>query len=202
MRKLPLLLTMVVGVALWAAPSQAQVADFYARYVADSAAPGENVVTFPNGYELCPPNTEGCSGYSQAHHHIAPDVVLPLGGAPYDTNVLDVHNCNYITVCVKSNDNDATTAELYVMSTVNNDGDSNTMILADFNGDGVIDVNDLVTLDGDSGGDDEGGVGVGDGTARQTSCLYDITGHNKIYLNITRLGGGATDDSYAEVSCR
>jgi len=190
MRRLPLLLTLVVGVALWAAPSQAQVTSWWARYVADSAAPGENNDALGSGYEMCPPHAgNGCTHYSQAHHHID-----DASGA-YNTDVLDVHNCNTVTVCLKTTDNDGTTPEAYVESVINNAGAEGTYILADVNGDGVINALDLVSLDGDRGTDNDG-----DGTARQTSCLYGIVGHNKIRLAVQQ--GGGDDEGYVEVSCR
>ena len=191
MRRLPLLLALVAGVALWAAPSEAQVADFFKRYVIDSAAPGQGNNPLPNGYEMCPPNTNGCSHESQAHHHIAGG-----GAGAYDTDILDVHNCSFITVCLKTADDDGTTAALYVESVLDNVGTANTRILADFDGDGVINAVDEVPLDGDDGTDSDQ-----DGTALQLSCLYDISGHNKVRLSIQN-DGGAGDESYAEVSCR
>jgi hypothetical protein len=180
----------VVGVALRAAPSGAQVWDFFARYVADSAAPGEGNTALRNGYELCPPNDPACTKYSQAHHHI--DVT---GAGAYNTDVLDVHNCNTVTVCAKTSDNDGTTAEYYIESVVNNTGAEGTYILADINGDGVINATDLVTMDGDRGTDNDG-----DGTPRQTACMYGIVGHNKIRLAVQQDGGD--DDTYVEVNCR
>jgi len=195
MRRLPLLLTLVVGVALWAIPTQAQVADFFARYVADGTDPGENNNALDNGYELCPPHaSEGCTHYSQAHHHIV------QGGGTYATDVLDVHNCSFVTVCASTDETNGSNPEFYVQRVLNNDGDGATNILADFNGDGVVDANDDYALDGDDGTDSDG-----DGTALQLSCLYDITGVNKIRLNITDDDGDAAgddEDTYAEVSCR
>ena len=70
MRRLPLLLAIVAGAALLAVPCQAQVVSWWGRYTADSAAPGEGVRAFADGYGLCPPSLPTCTKYSPAHHHI------------------------------------------------------------------------------------------------------------------------------------
>ena len=196
MRRLPLLLTLVVGVALWAAPSQAQVTSFWARYTADSAAPGEGVTALGNDYELCPPNLSNCTNYSQAHHHIEADVGGGTGA--YDTDVLDVHNCQEVVVCLKTADTDGTTAQAYIESISNNAGANPIKILADINGDGVINAaGDDFPLNGDDGSDNDG-----DTTAEQRACIYGITGHNKIQIAVQNGGGGAGEEAYVEVSCR
>jgi len=195
MRRLPLLLAIVAGVALWAAPSQAQVVSFWARYVADGAAPGEGVTALGDGYEMCPPNTQGCSRYSQAHHHIEADVGGGTGA--YETDVLDVHACSEVVVCLKTDDTDGVTAALYVESVSENDDTNPIKILADFDGDGVINATDDIPLDGDDGSGNDG-----DATDLQLACLYGITGHNKIQLAVQNGGGGAGEEAYVEVSCR
>jgi hypothetical protein len=162
MRLLPLLLTLVVGVALWAAPT-----------------PGEGVSALGDGYELCPPNLNNCTNYSQAHHHID-----DASGA-YNTDVLDIHSCGMVTVC------------LAFVEVVKENADTVPLqILADVNGDGVINLADEVPLDGDDGSDNDG-----DNTARQTACMYGITG-NKMQMAVQNGGGGANEEAYLEVSCR
>ena len=218
MRKLPLLLTIVVGVALWAAPSQAQNISFYPVYVEDSNAVPEGMSALRNAYKLCPPHAEYCTGVSQAYHHVRPwtaHIFVPADSV-YATNVLDVTNCASVRVRVKEMDTDGSgdetaTAELFVQAVLDADGNGNTCtnaetvgqtyILADVNGDGSIDAADSVTMDGDDGTDSDG-----DGTARQTGAMYDITGESLIRLCIMQTGGDlvdvATDNSYADVTCR
>jgi hypothetical protein len=190
MRLLPLLLTLVVGVALWAAPTSAQVVSWWARYTADSAAPGEGVSALGDGYELCPPNLNNCTNYSQAHHHID-----DASGA-YNTDVLDIHSCGMVTVCLATDDTDGVTAAAFVEVVKENADTVPLQILADVNGDGVINLADEVPLDGDDGSDNDG-----DNTARQTACMYGITG-NKMQMAVQNGGGGANEEAYLEVSCR
>jgi hypothetical protein len=177
MRSLPLLLTLVVGVALWAAPSQAQVADFFQRYT----------------------SAIGCSGPSQAHHHI--NQVTPSGaGTVYETDVLDVSQCNYVTICSATAETAGANPEFFIQRVLTAAGARPTDVLADINGDGVINATDQVALDGDDGADSDG-----DGTAQQSGCMYDITGLNLIRLDITDTDGDAAGDAadtYVEVSCR
>jgi len=213
MRRLPLLLTLVVGVALWAAPSHAQaIGSWFKQYTANSAAPGEGNVALQNGYVMCPPHADYCSGVASAYHHIAPATDGGAGYAVYATNVLNTENCKEVVVKVKELDNDNTVAQAYVQYVLNDAGDGNlcanpkvalgaqTYILADINGDGVIDANDEIPMDGDDGSDSDG-----DGTAQQTGAMYGIVA-NRIRMCIMRTGGAladlATDSSYVEVSCR
>jgi hypothetical protein len=198
MRKLPLLLTLVVGVALWAAPTQAQVADFFVRYVADPAAPGQNNVAFVNGYELCPPNTKECTNYSQAHHTI----VGLAADSLYQTDVLDVHNCSTVTVCGRTADANGTTPSFQIQSCSTDACIGATDILADVNGDGVVNATDNVDMNGDNGTNNDG-----DANTENVMCMYGITGHNKIRLDIVNNQDAdgadpATDDTWVEVSCR
>jgi len=184
-------LLFIAIVLLLASPIQAQVTTFFARYVADGSSPGD-IPALSNGDELCPPNSD-CIGYDQAHHHILHD------GGTYQTDVLDAHNCRFVTVCVRTADTDGDNPAAYVRAVLNNSGDIPTKVLADFNGDGVVDDNDNYALDGDDGTNNDN-----DATTLQLSCIYDITGVNKIELNITDDGddSGDPDDSYAEISCR
>jgi hypothetical protein len=199
MSKLPLLLTLVVGVALWAAPTPAtaQVADFFVRYVADPTAPGENNAALPNGYELCPPNLPQCTKYSQAHHTIVGTAV----DTPYTTDVLDVHNCNQVTVCGKTADTDGTNPTFQVQTCSTNACIGPTDILADVNGDGVVNATDDVAMTGDNGSDNDGDL-----TAENVMCMYGIAGHNKIRIDVVSTddaaGAAANDDVWIEVSCR
>ena len=197
MRRLPLLLAIVAGVALWAAPSQAQVADFFKQYTANSAAPGEANDAVQNGYRMCPPHAEFCSGTSTLYHHISP--AQDTTGA-YTTDVLNVENCGEVVVCVTEIDNDTAVATVFVRHVLDDAATGPTKVLADINGDGVIDAGDDIELDGDDGADSDG-----DGTALQTHCMYGITG-TRIDVSVTATGGDvanlATDNSYVEVSCR
>jgi len=204
MRRLPLLLTLVVGVALWAAPSQAQVASWFKQYTADSAAPGEGNEALPNGYVMCPPHADYCSGSDVAYHHANYVTV----SAPYDTNVLNVHNCAEVVVCASTAATDGANPGAYVESVKNDAGAVPHRIIADIDGDGVIydttceptdNAGDCVTLDGDYGVDNDG-----DGTGHQTSCMYGIVA-NRIRLDVADTDGdavGAGTDTYFEVSCR
>ena len=203
MRRLPLLLTLVVGVALWAAPSSAQVTTWFKQYTADSAAPGEGNVALPNGYSLCPPHADYCSGSDVAYHHAN----YVTASAPYDTNVLNTHNCSEVVVCAKTAATDGGNPEAFIESVLNDAGAVPTKILADVDGDGVISdaicaptdlVGDCVGLDGDDGSDQDG-----DGTPHQTSCMYGIVA-NRIRLDVADTDGiiGAGTDTYFEVSCR
>jgi hypothetical protein len=183
----------ILALLLLALPAQGQENGFFARYVADYSAPG-TVPALANGDILCPPHSSDCRGYSQAHHHIdGADLA-----ATYATDVLDVHHCNYVTVCVREADTDATLALAFVQGVSDSTGANATVILADVNGDGVINATDNEPLNGEAGDADTDG----DGTARQTMCMYDITGINMLRLSVTQIGGQAADNSYAEVSCR
>lgn len=187
-------LILILGLLLLAVPAQAQVTTFFARYVADGSAPGA-IPALANGDKLCPPHSSDCRGYDQAHHHIEADV----GGATgaYNTDVLDVSSCSFVTVCLKTTDLDGVTASAFIESVSENADTLPLQILADVNGDGVINAADEVPLDGDDGSDNDS-----DGTERQTACMYDITGHNKIQLAVQNGGGGVDEEAYIEVGCR
>ena len=217
MRRLPLLLALVVGVALWAAPSQAQpTGEWHQIYIANTLAIPEGITAIPEfGGALCPFNSGiGCVGPSEAYHHIVPDTGDTLGGAVYATHVLDVSACSVIRVRVTEMDDDAVAAHMYLQSTLNDAGAGNlcanprvansaqSYILGDVNGDGIINLADQVPLDGDDGTD----IGIVDGAELQTGALYDIVGENFVRLCIMRTGGDianiATDSSYADIGCR
>ena len=221
MRRLPFLLAIVVGVAFWAAPSQAQNISFYPVYVEDSNAVPEGMSALRNAYKLCPPHAEYCTGVSQAWHHIRPwtaTLGFTAGANEYATNVLDVSNCASVRVRMKEVDGAVGNAaeiaafpEFFLQAVFNADGDGNTCtnaetagqtyILADVNGDGSIDLDDAVAMDGDDGTDSDG-----DGTARQTGAMYDITGESLIRLCVMEVGAGLdevlTSNGYADVTCR
>ena len=198
MRRLPLLLAIVAGAALWAAPSQAQVTDFFKQYTADGAAPGEGNIAVQNGYVMCPPHADYCSGSSELHHHVVYDTPSG-GGTVYETNVINTMNCAEVVVCARTAGTDGANPEGFIQAVSNNAGALPTNILADVDGNGVIDSADLVALDGDDGNDSDG-----DGTDQQTSCMYGIVA-NRIRLDITDTDGdaiGADAPTYFEVSCR
>jgi hypothetical protein len=201
--------SLVVGVALWAAPTSAQITgEWWPLYVANGLAPGEGVTAIPEGGRLCPPNTLNCTKPSHAWHHIPPN---NDGTAVYATHALDVRACNSIRVRVKEVDDDTTVAQMYLQAVLDGTGtgntctnaetDGQTYILVDINGDGVINATDEVPMDGDDGTDSEG-----DGTARQTGAIYDVTGEAFVRLCVMRTGGAvadlATDNSYADIGCR
>jgi hypothetical protein len=197
MTKLPLLTLIVVGVALWAAPSRAQES-WYPEYVADRTAVEEGLTAIPAGGRLCPPNTLNCTKPSAAYFHIPSGTAID---GTEDSNVLNVGSCNLINVCLTTTDDDGTTAGVFITQVVNDAKAIPRAVLVDVDGDGVIqdlddtdDAGDYVPLDGDDGRDNDG-----DGTRRQTSCIYDIGHLERFFLDVVADGG---DDSYVEVTCR
>ena len=155
-------------------------------------------IALPVGAVLVPPVSAVVTGGvippqsqfpSEAHLKVAQDAAI------INSNTLDVRHCQEVTVMVTSSDYTGADAEFFVKATSSVAATYSFKILADFNGDGVINETDNLPLDGDDGNDSDG-----DSTARQTGVIYGITGVT--YLWVDQETVDTAGSGYVEVSCR
>ena len=142
----------------------------------------------PVGAELVPPVPMQSQFPSFAHFMVT-------DAETDDSNTLNVSKCMEVIVTVYNSSWVTDDGDFYVMKSPDAAKTLSFKVLADFNGDGVIDASDEVTLDGDDGTDQDGDL-----TERQTGTLYGITGANFIWMDTVTAPGSGT--AHVEVSCR